>query len=169
MQNTAKQDKTTEKFFKYLSNQGISKKTHKNYRSDVSHFSGWLLFKLRTWGSHAEKFSEAIPFINQQTADKYKNYLVGNDISRNTINRRLSTLRHLAKFLTATQILNFDFMDRVSNMQEKRDPEIHPLIVKFEKHLKQEDASKNTIKNYLSDIRQFITWLETNHKPLKSN
>lgn len=170
MQNSAGQDKITKNFFDYLRDLDISKKTHKNYRSDISHFTGWLIFKLKTLGSYAEELSEAIPFINEKTAWEYKNYLIQNDISENTINRRLSTLRHLARFLTATQIIDFDFMDGISNIQQQEDEEdIHPIVEEFEKHLKSEDVSKNTVKNYLSDVRQFISWLEKNHKTFQQN
>lgn len=171
MQKNTVLDKITKKFTQYLSSQDISKKSLKNYKSDVSHFTAWLIFKTRSWGVYAEKLAEAVPFISPTTAPEYLEYLTRNDIPESTINRRLSTLRHLGDFLLASQILDFNFMDGISNVstQDQKEEE-HPIILEFEKHLGGEDVSKNTIKNYKSDVRQFIEWLEQRGKVhLESN
>lgn len=153
-------------FEKYLIEEaGISKGSLKFYRSDLSHFSGWLLLKLRSIGILVDRLVEAFGFINPRTGQDYKGFLIHNSASIKTINRRLSTLRHLAKFLEAKTILDFDFMESVGNVLPKKaekQASFQALIEDFEKHLRLEKASKNTIKNYLSDIKQFMTWLETN-------
>ena len=163
MPKTTVKDKITKKFTQYLSDLDLSRKSLKNYKSDVSHFAAWLIFKTRSWGVYAEEFTEALPFINKNTSNEYLNYLIQNDIPESTINRRLSTLRHLGNFLLISQILDFDFMDGISNvsLNEAEDKsEDHPLVIEFEKHLESDDISKNTVKNYKSDVRQFIEWLE---------
>lgn len=164
MQKKLPTNKITKDFFEYLKSLGVSKKTHKNYRSDISHFSGWLLFRLRHWGVIAESLTDAVPFLDIKLASEYKTFLTGNSVAEKTTNRRLSTLRHLARFLVASQILDFDFMDGIANISTKETLPTYPLIAQFEKHLETERVSKNTIKNYLSDIKQFISWLEENHK-----
>ncbi len=164
MQKKLSTNELSKSFFEYLKSLGVSKKTHKNYRSDLSHFSGWLLFRLRHWGVVAESLTEAIPFLDTKLASEYKAFLTGNKVAKKTINRRLSTLRHLARFLTATQILDFNFMDGITNISSKAPSSDYPFITQFEKHLEAEGISKNTIKNYLSDIKQFISWLEENQK-----
>lgn len=166
MSRKAAVDIITQKFFKYLEELNISKKTHKNYRSDISHFSGWLLLSIRKWGILAEELIDAIPFINQKLASEYKNFLLLNKVAEKTVNRRLSTLRHLARFLVSTQILDFNFMDGITNISTLPEPRIHPLIFQFERFLGEEKVSKNTIKNYLSDIKQFISWLEEKDQSL---
>lgn len=166
MQKKLPVNKITKDFFEYLKNLGVSKKTHKNYRSDISHFSGWLLFRLRHWGVTAESLTDAVPFLDTKLASEYKTFLTGNSVAEKTINRRLSTLRHLARFLTASQILDFDFMDSIANISTKEIPSTYPFIIQFEKHLEAEKVSKNTIKNYLSDIKQFISWIEEKNQSL---
>ncbi len=56
-------------------------------------------------------------------------------------------------------------MEKVSNigLGGRETSSTQPLIDNFEDFLKAEKVSKNTIKNYLSDIRQFINWLEDTH------
>jgi site-specific recombinase XerD len=57
-------------------------------------------------------------------------------------------------------------MDGIVNISTKEIPPTSPFIVQFEKHLEAEKVSKNTIKNYLSDIKQFISWLEEKNQSL---
>lgn len=149
---------------------GISPNSVKYYRSDLSHFSGWMMLKVRTWGIFAETVNEIIPFINNKLAQEYKNFLIENHIPFKTINRRLSTLRHLARFLLLSQIVNFDFMNGISNIAAVAySASIHPLLAEFEKKLEAEKVSKNTVKNYISDIRHFLNWLESNKSAVAQN
>lgn len=170
MQKPTAIDKITKKFTEYLSSQDISKKSLKNYKSDVSHFSAWLLFKIRSWGVYADALTEAVPFITNRTSNEYREYLIQNNIPESTINRRLSTLRHLGNFLLVSQILDFNFMEGVSNITSDEKPEEeHPVILGFQKHLSSDDISENTVKNYVSDVRQFIQWLEKRKVQAQSN
>jgi site-specific recombinase XerD len=151
-------------FVKYLDSLGISPKSHKNYRSDLSHFIGWALLKIRSFGSYAESLSEIVPFLNSTLAHEYKKYMTENSTPSKTVNRRLSTLRHLARFLTSTQVVDLDFMAGVENIGfgGKKKPSTVPVVEDFKAFLEAEKVSPNTIKNYLSDIKQFMSWLETN-------
>ncbi len=158
---SAKTTDITQNFLSYLNDLGISPKSHKNYRSDISHFSRWFLLAIRKWGVIAEEFSDAIPFINQESAKEYKHFLTKNQVADKTVNRRLSTLRHLSRFLTATQILDFDFMNGITNISQASAPGPYPLLPKFEKFLSNEKASGNTIKSYVNDVKQFLAWLES--------
>lgn len=158
---SAKTSNITQKFLNYLKDLGISPKSHKNYRSDISHFSGWFLLLIQKWGVVTNEFSEAIPFINQESATKYKHFLIQNKVADRTINRRLSTLRHLSRFLTASQILDFDFMNDVVNISQTSSTDTYPLLPQFEQFLSKEKASSNTIKNYVNDVKQFLIWMES--------
>jgi site-specific recombinase XerD len=158
-------DLIKKEFIKYLDSLGLSPKSHKNYRSDLSHFLGWAILKIRSFGSYVESLSEIVPFLTGNLAREYRDYMTQNSAPAKTINRRLSTLRHLSKFLTATQTTDLDFMNGIENinLDQKKKPAIEPVIINFRSYLEAEKVSPNTIKNYLSDIKQFMTWLETNH------
>lgn len=161
-------DSVKNDFLKYLDSLGLAPKSHKNYRSDLSHFIAWLITKIRSFGSYTETLTESIPFLNLNMASEYKNHMLENQISSKTINRRLSTVRHLSRFLVSSQILDFDFTEGVQNLSSakaKRIP-VSPLVSDFRSYLESEKVSPNTIKNYLSDIRQFLLWLE--QKDLRS-
>ena len=168
--NTEKElDSIRNNFSKYLTSLGVSPKTHKNYRSDISHFANWLILKVRTFGSYVETLTEAVPFLSHDIAAEYRDYMHEDSVPLKTINRRLSTLRHLSRFLTTSQVIDIDFMARVDNLSEFKKIEVikmadHPSIEEFRGYLESQKISNNTIKGYLSDIRQFMAWLETNQQ-----
>jgi len=150
------------KVFKdYLGSQDISKISIKNYISDINHFSSWFIFKIKTWGASPETLSETIPFITKGTASKYKSFLIKKNISSKTINRRLSTLRHFGRFLYSIESLDYNFAKNIKNTKSTdKKSKIGSLISQFEQHLINEKVSRNTVKSYLSDTRQFLNWLE---------
>lgn len=155
-------DELTSKFLAYLGTFPISSKTFKNYKSDISHFTAWIIFKIRSYGSFANSLKDALPFVKNELAYDYKDFLSENKESEKTINRRLSTLRHLARFFLESQVLDFDFMAGVANITSRKTLNLrkHPILNEFQRQLESENVSKNTIKNYMSDVRQFFSWLE---------
>ena len=151
-------------FYKYLYNLKISPKSHKNYRSDLNHFSRWLKLKLKSIGTYIESLSDAIPFLSTNLISDYKNFMIENSIPPKTINRRLSTLRHLSKFLVSTQIVDTDFLYSIENISSIKTftDTASPLVTNFRSYLITEKVSPITIKNYLSDINQFVAWFDKN-------
>lgn len=167
-------DSLKKNFNKYLTDLGISPESHKNYRSDISHFSGWLILKVRSFGSYIETLTQGVPFLSHDIALEYKNYMLENATPIKTANRRLSTLRHLSRFLVASQISDLDFMDGIENLgsfvnTKETKLSDHPSVNEFKLHLESQKISPNTVKNYLSDIKQFLSWLETRGPLTNSN
>lgn len=165
-------DLTKKDFSKYLDNLGVSAKSHKNYRSDLSHFAAWAILKIRAFGSYVENVTEMIPFLNEALAQDYKNYMVENNHPSQSINRRLSTLRHFSRFLVATQAIDQDFTVGVENISlVKKEAKVQQTVYAkldvvddFKAFLEAEKVSSSTLKNYLSDVRQFMQWLEKNNQ-----
>lgn len=144
-----------ENFLKYLISLGLSSKSLKNYKSDVNHFSSWFIRTIKNLGVSIESFAETIPFLKPETADEYKKFLSKNNVPVKTVNRRLSTLRHLSQFLVSEQIINFDFMKGKTNIAQGKNNGFD-IVDDFAKFLEKEKVSENTRKNYLSDIRQLF-------------
>jgi len=165
-------DLIKKEFGKYLESLGVSPKSHKNYRSDLSYFLSWTILKVRSFGAYVESLTEVVPFLNSGIANEYKNYMVVNNIPVKTINRRLSTLRHLSRFLHSSDNIDADFMENIENVSEAKtqSPTATPIVDDFRSYLEAQKVSKNTIKNYVSDIQQFLRWAETaNNQELKIN
>lgn len=152
------------KFEKYLHSKGFSFATIKNYKSDIFHFVAWLRDDLRKIGTVIESFEESLPFLSPDVAQNYKLSLHSSNAPVKTINRRLSTLRQFAKFLQENSYFESDFMQGVSNVSLIKKPKSlhHEVVSEFESHLASQKISVSTIKNYLSDIKHFLNWLEKN-------
>ena len=83
-----------------------------------------------------------------------------------TINRKLSALRRFSSFLYSKELLSFDFADNLQNISlnaSKKTVDFYSVVEDFKKHLEGNKASKNTIKNYLADIRHFLNWIDSHH------
>jgi len=160
------QDSLKINFSEYLTKLGLSSKSHKNYRSDLTHFSGWVILKIRSLGSYIETLTECVPFLSKEIANEYKNYMIENKIPVKTVNRRLSTLRHLARHLTQAELTDCDFMQGIENISlaKKMRTQASNLVDNFRGYLETEKVSQNTVKNYVSDVHQFMDWLEAREK-----
>lgn len=157
-------------FENYLLNSiKISKKSLKYYRSDLSHFVGWIFLKIKTLGILADDFNQAIPFLSHDLLAEYKSFLTSNKVALKTINRRLSTLRHFSKYLVLEDIMQFDFMDNIVNVQKEESNLLHNHLIKdFSRFLDSQKVSQSTSKNYIADINQFISWIN-NQKSTATN
>lgn len=158
-------------FLKYLSEKKLSSISLKNYKSDFNHFASWVIMKVRTYGTNVETLEDAIPFLSASIAVEYKQYLEKNNIPLKTINRRLSTLRSLSKFLKEGLYCDFDFMAGIENKHDQKatkDITLQPIINDFKAFLASQEISEATIKNYISDINQFAQWLEKKQEHAQS-
>jgi len=63
MENLPNNNKFYQSFLNHLAGLGVSSQSIKHYKSDLSHFTGWILFKLRSLGVYGEELKEAIPFL----------------------------------------------------------------------------------------------------------
>src|SRR3989344_8911537 len=107
-------------FQNYLKTKDLSLKSLKNYKSDITHFTGWSILKLKALGSYVENLEEITPFLSSKFINEYTGYMLENSIPNKSINRRLSTLRHLSKFLVSSQVIGFDFMNGIENVGQAK-------------------------------------------------
>lgn len=128
----------------------ISGKTLRNYRADLRHFL--------TWSNHID---DIIPHFTGLLVANYKSHHIENKIPEGTTNRRLSTLRNFGKFLVRTSLITESPAQLLNNLSkiETVEQKQMSILEEFEKHLKEEGVSKVTLKNYVSDVRQFLAWV----------
>ena len=159
-------------FIEHLSAKNLSNISLKNYKSDLQHFKSWVILKLRTIGTYADTFEECVSYLDSQVIKNYLDYLLENNTPIKTVNRRLTTLRNLSKFLVKTSYLDNDFMSNISNIKAVNNIANNPsqtIIDDYKTFLIAEKVSANTIKNYISDARQFLNWLNNNPTYAQSN
>jgi site-specific recombinase XerD len=153
-------------FKAYLKVKGASQNTIKNYLADLNHFLAWLELTLRGQNialdrSLPELFSR---YFEPNYLAKYNNYLVQNQLPISTVNRRLSTLRTFGGFCLSQAWIKENPAKKISNVAIQQDSNLatgeEKILDGFKKHLEAEKTSTNTVKNYLADIKNFLTWVE---------
>lgn len=140
-----------EKFKNYLFSQGngASRATVKNYLADVKQFIAWV-----------ESFYHASfdpKTISIQTIQTFKNN-AQEKLSASSLDRHISSLKKFFTFLKLNgDIAHSPFDAPVNQSEVKADPwHVH----EFKNFLYVYNASHLTIKNYIIDVKQFLSWAE---------
>ncbi len=145
-------------FKKFLLNKGYGSVTVKNYLTDFRHFWGWLELKLKSKLSNfvIDGLSPSLiqSIITIDALQQYKEYLLSNKIPQKTINRRLSSLRKFCSFCINQHWLSENPAKKIENIQTAKRPE--HILLEFKNSLLEERMNALTVKNYLSDIKEFL-------------
>ena len=156
-------DLLTTSFTDFLRQQGSSEKTRRNYKSDTRHFFSWFTFTLEsTSGLTIQSPDQLVNLVTPNTIENYKQYLVANKVPVSTINRRLSTLRSFFACCLYQGWVSTNptvTLKSIKTAQSNRKLQPEKLLELFKRDLTLEGASKATVKNYVSDVRQFLDWL----------
>jgi len=150
-----------ELFRHYLKTQKISSVTIKNYVADIRNFLDWLAAKTGVRYQVAGKSTFGL--LTQETIEEYKTDLANKHTPLSSINRRLSALRKFGQFGLSHGWLVKNEASQVRNLRASpidRQLPNERILTEFRKHLEAEKVSQITIKNYLSDLRHFLSWLE---------
>jgi site-specific recombinase XerD len=148
-------------FKNYLLAGNATRITIKNYLSDLRHFFGWLIFKLKVKNQKLKIEDNPINFLNFITPEiinDYKTYLYENKIPFKTINRRLSTLRKFFSFCIDQGWLKENPAKKIANIKNQiSKSQIEEILNQYKKNLAKENFDKKTINSYLEDIREFLS------------
>lgn len=137
-------------FISYLKNLGLNKTTLKNYSSDLSNFIGFSGSDLPT----------------PEIVSSYKKHLQ-NISPIPTINRRLSAIRKYISYCYSTKLISHDFSRQITNISQVRSITLShtdEILKKYRGYLLNSDISSNSVKNYLSDIKIYLTGNNTVNK-----
>lgn len=152
-------------FSEFLNQQGAAAKTRKNYRTDLRHFFSWTILTIQSSQNHlVTSPSDFLFLLTPRFLENYRRFLIVNRISRNTINRRLSTIRAFIRCCLQRGWLKDNPTLMLQNLPGVKSP-TNPwqeILELFVADLRRSGASKGTIKNYSSDVKRFFTWLQ-NH------
>lgn len=129
----------------YLRSKKLSSVSIKNYLSDVRQFL------------NKYSINDFIPVM----LNDYRTSLIKKKIPLPTINRHLSSLRAFGRFLKEERLMMANPASNLLNIQENQGYAVSLGWVKdFRKSLVREKLTPVTIKNYLSDVEQFLHWLK---------
>lgn len=142
-------------FGRYLKYKNLSSVTVKNYVADINQFLNWLKQKNQT-----NLKIDASNIFKQFTPETINQYVADMDtqgIPSSTLNRRLSALRKFGQYGQSQGWLTGNPAQKIKNAQLDIN-----LTEAFKNHLLEQKVSPVTIKNYLSDVRQYLAWMECN-------
>ena len=127
--------------------------TIKNYLADIRRFLNWYS---QTFHRNFEPQE-----LTHDTVSNYQSHIQTNTESSlpsaRSAKRYISSLRKFATFLEDSGAIKLNPF----SLTEPKKEIIDPFFLKeFRNFLFTEHASKLTIKNYLTDVKQFITWIE---------
>ena len=143
-------------FKKFLLAENVSPITLKSYLSDLRHFLGWTILKLKAQNKKNFENLSPLEFLNQideSLVEEYKNYLVVNAIPAKTINRRLSTLRKFFSFCISQGWLKENPAKKIQNLKLN----IDSIISSFALSLEKENLDQKIIKSYLEVVQEFLS------------
>lgn len=125
-------------FKSYLQAKNYSVSTIKNYLSDLN------------------KYATLFPTLD---ADSLIKFLQANSTNPN-YSRLLASLRLFCQFATGQQAVAHNPLKAALKMVNSPPHlSLDQIISDYSKYLASHKASKSTIKNYLNDLYQYITWL----------
>ncbi len=152
-------------FENFLVSAHVSAVSRKNYRSDLRDFIGWVVKTIKTTiPPQNETPKSFLGKLTSEHIESYKRTLELGHIPTATINRRLSTLR---KFFTAAVsygVLEVNPTVNLRNVIAAEPRDTNGMLGKFRTSLFDEGASDITVKNYLSDVTEFLDWLSQKQK-----
>lgn len=154
----------TAQFEHYLTkNKGVSLKTLRNYRADLKHFFDWAVNHLNAQGLTILSHHHLVAHLTPSLVGKYKGANLETHVPHATTNRRLSTLRNFSRFLVESGLKTEDPTEVIENLKLDKDLklEFERVVGEFKNHLAEEGLSKSTLKNYISDVKNFSAWLHS--------
>lgn len=132
----------------------LAPSTVKNYLSDTNHFLTWLSQSLQETIIKPEHVTPA-------TCAAYCHHLQTASKSA-TAARRLSSLRQFGAFLAKTGLLEHNPAQNLSPIAPK--PVFRSVLHQFKRHLIKQKLAPSTVKNYLSDVKNYLLWTQKNSK-----
>ena len=157
------QDILKSAFITFLTANGASTKTQKNYWSDVQDFVSWFIAASMPVGEHRNNHPRLLfQALSRNHIEQYVQHLARQKISGATINRRLSSLRMFFSCCLEMMWLSYHPMEGIANIKTARPVGLArhtSLLEQFEDHLHGLHVGKATIKNYVSDVRRFLPCL----------
>jgi site-specific recombinase XerD len=128
-------------FKSFLQAKNYSVSTIKNYLSDLN------------------RYYSVFPTLN---ADSLIVFLTKESASPN-YSRTLASLRLFCQFALDQQHFTVNpLKTALKHISSIPQPNLNQIVTEFSKYLASHQASDSTIKNYINDLNQYISWLNTN-------
>ena len=149
----------TQEFQSFLSgSKSLTEQSIKNYVSDINIFIDWLAGNLQ----EDEIRPEHITAVN---ISAYRESLNNSRQPLAVKNRYLSSLRRFGDFLFVTKLCPTNPAAHLSNADPAAAAtSTKQILAAFKHDLNKQNLNPGTIKNYLSDVKQYLKWATNQSK-----
>ncbi len=143
----------------FLISGNVSSTTVRNYLSDLRFFLGWS-----TKNGCGNNLGD---LVNEANILKFKNDLIKHGLPEKTINRRLSTLRKLWKFIMTSEDLASNPVIKISNISKKQEPASdnnytqHQIIDDFKYCLILDSRPDNEVNTVIEAINELLNSVDS--------
>lgn len=138
-------------FKEFLLSKNKSRVTIRNYLSDLSHFIEWYQNEFnKTYSKDA---------VTSYTIALYREHCLSHGLTNRSLDRHLSSLRSYFSYLIIQKLIQINPFHENKELYQEIPPYIN-AIKQFKNYLYENNISNLTIKNYISDLKQFFAWLD---------
>ena len=141
-------------FETFIISRKLTSRVKKSYLVFFRSFLNWIIFKLQI-DSEIESISDFLPFLENQSLEKYSRFLRTSKLTKTGINLRISLLKNFQHFLKVNQTIKLGSRKDTEGLAKKA------LVEEFLADIEDQGAKGTTLRSYKSDINQFLYFLET--------
>jgi site-specific recombinase XerD len=158
------QDSTIKMFSNYLTQEGASEKTKKNYVADLLDFLSWFNQANQTTPDANMKKPLFLHTVTNTSIQRYIHFLEAQHKTPSTINRRLSTLRVFFRACNNSGFSTLNPTDGIHNVENSitTGGEHKHVLDTWHVHLSQKGLNRYTIQNHVNVVTEFLEWIKVN-------
>ena len=139
----------------WLAHQGYSESTARNYLADLGKYLEYINHLPQVISLNIPSSPEPVEghILSPTIVGLYVAYLSGKMNSP----RYLASLNKFCQFALDQQLISQNPLKTVH--RSPRQPELTDLVTLYETHLIKHNTPTSTIRNYINDLNQYISWL----------
>jgi site-specific recombinase XerD len=138
----------------WLQTKGYSDSTSRNYLVDLGKYLNYVNHLPQTISLDPDTPS-GIHIFSPDILSLYVSYLSG----KNNASRYLASLHRFCQFALDQHLISTNPLKNIH--QAPPAPNLSDLVNLYEQYLTKHHAPLSTIRNYINDLHQYISWLKT--------
>lgn len=141
-------------FHSWLQNKGYSQSTCRNYLVDLGKYLNYVNRLPQTVSLDIDD-SSVVHFLSPEIISLYVSYLS----DKSNSSRYLASLNRFCQFAVDQHLISQNPFKKISRPTST--PDLKELVKTYQQYLQTKNTPLSTIRNYINDLRQYISWLET--------
>ncbi|MFZ2152887.1 MAG: hypothetical protein WAV41_02405 [Microgenomates group bacterium] len=141
----------------WLEQKGYSDSTSRNYLADLGKYLEYInhLPQRVSMDISSDPEPSVGHILSADIVGLYVSYLT----DKNNSSRYLASLRLFCQFALDQHLITQNPFKSI--YRPPRSPELSDLVTQYETHLLKHNTPPATIRNYINDLHQYISWLES--------